>query len=81
MAFKFISNEATRVYTISLICFSLHLECCVNLKEFIVSRCSTEISMDASTCGHLFTCESSGCTMAKSKGGDKVIAFSLVKET
>lgn len=69
MAFKFISNEATRVYAISLICFSLHLECCVNLKEFIVSSCFTEISMDVSTTWrHLFTCESSGCPKAKSKG-------------
>lgn len=68
MAFKFISNEATRVHVILLICFSLHLECGVNLKEFRVSSRSTEISMGASTCGYLFMYESSGCAKAKSKG-------------
>lgn len=68
MAFKFISNEATRVCALLLICFSFHIECCVNLKEFTVSSCSTEISMGAFTCGHLFTYESSGCVKAKSKG-------------
>lgn len=68
MAFKFISNEATRVCDILLICFPFHVECRVNLKEFIVSSCSTEISMGAFTCSHLFTYESSGCVKAKSKG-------------
>lgn len=68
MAFKFISNEATRVYTISLICFSLHLECCFKLKEFVVSSYSTEISLGIFPPGHLFTYESSGCAKARGKG-------------
>lgn len=61
--------------------FSLHPECCVNLKEFVVSSCSTEISIDVSTYGHLFMYESSGYTKPRVKGEDKVKAFSLLKET
>lgn len=68
MAFKFISNEAARVYAKSLICFSCHLECCVNLKEFIVSSCSIEISKVIFPPGHLLTYESSRYMKAKSKG-------------
>lgn len=68
MAFKFISNEATRVYAKSLIYFFCHLECCLNRKEFIVSNCSIEISIGISPPGHLFTYASSRYAKAKSEG-------------
>lgn len=72
MAFKFISNEAARMDAILLICFLLHVECCVNLKEFFVSSSSTEIFMGASTRGHLLNYGSSGCMSPGVKGEDIV---------
>lgn len=81
MAFKFISNEATRVYAILLICFFTTLNATSTLKEFIVLAVLLKYPWVSLLMAIYLPMNFLGTGRPRVKGDVKVKVFGLLKGT